>query len=63
MIILPLKKDAISMIKLSSIKIIILKSKLTMNQIKIHNGESVKEKTVRSLLLEVRCSKIISMED
>ena len=63
MIILPLRKDAMSMTKLSVIKIIILRSKLTMNQIKIHNDGSIKGKLVRSLLTEIKYSKIISMED
>ena len=44
-------------------QIIILKSKLTMNQIKIHNDGSVKGKLVRSLLLEIKYSETISMED
>ena len=64
MIILPLKKDAMNMTKLSVIKIIIIrKSKLTLNQIRIHNDRSVKGKPVRSLLTEIKYSKIISMED
>ena len=44
MIILPLKKDVVSMTKLSVIKIIIWKSKLTLSQIRIHNDGSVKGK-------------------
>jgi len=63
MIILPLKKDAMSMTKLSVIEIIIWKSKLIMNQINIHNDGSVKGKLVRSLLSEIKYSEIISMED
>ena len=63
MIILPLKKYVMSMIKLSTIQMIILRSKLTSNQIRIHNKGSVKGKFVRSLLLEVKCSEIISMEN
>jgi len=63
MIILPLKKDVMSMIKLSTIQMIILKGKLTLNQITIHNEGSIKGKFVRSLLLEVKCNKIISMEN
>jgi hypothetical protein len=63
MIILILKKDAMSMTKLSVIKITIWKSKLTTNQIKIHNDGSVKGKLVRSLLSEIKYSEIISMED
>jgi len=61
MIILPLKKDV--MTKLSIIKIIILQSELTLNQIRIHNDGSIKGKPIRSLLSEVKCSKIISMKD
>jgi len=41
----------------------ILRRKLTSNQIRIHNEGSVKGKFVRSLLLEVKCSEIISMEN
>ena len=63
MIILPLKKDVMSMIKLSTIQMIILKSKLTLNQIRIHNEGSVKGKFVRSLLWEVKCNEIMSMEN
>jgi len=63
MIILPLKKDVMSMTNLSTNKIIILKGKLTLNEIRTHNDKSVKGKLVRSLLMEVKCSKIISMED
>ena len=63
MIILPLKKDVMSMTKLSVIKIIIQKGKLILNQIRIHNDGSVKGKLVKSLLSEVKFSKIISMED
>jgi len=63
MIILPLKKDVMSMTKLSVIKIIIQKSKLTLNQIIIHNDGSEKGKAVRSLLTEVKCSETILMED
>ena len=63
MIILPLKKDVMSMAKLSVIKIIIQKSKLALNQTRIHNDKSKKGKTVGSLLTEVKCSKTILMED
>ena len=63
MIILPLKKYAMSMTKLSVIKVIIRKSKLTLNQIRIHNDGSEKGKPVRSLLTEIKYNKIISMED
>jgi len=62
MIILPLK-DVMIMTKLSTIKIMILKSKLEVNQIRIHNGEREKGKAVRNLLMEVRCKETISMED
>jgi hypothetical protein len=62
MMILPLK-DVMSMMKLSAIKIMILKSKLEVNQIRIHNGEREKGKAVRSLLMEVGCNETISMED
>ena len=41
----------------------ILRSKLTMNQIKIHNDGSVKGKLVRRLITEIKYSKIISRED
>jgi len=62
MIILPLK-NVMSMVKLHSIKIIILKSKLTLNQIRIHSDEREKGKAIRSLPTEVRCNETISMED
>ena len=62
MIILSLKKDVMSMTKQSVIKIINWKSKLTLNQIRIHNDGSVKGKLVRSLLLKIKYNKIISME-
>ena len=62
MMILPLM-DVMSMMKLSTIKIMIVKSKLEVNQIRIHNGEREKGKVVRSLLMEVRCNETISMED
>jgi len=62
MMILPLK-DVMSTMKLSTIKIMILRSKLEVNQIRIHNGEREKGKAVRSLLMEVRCNETISMED
>jgi len=62
MMILPLK-NVMSMMKLSTIKIIIFKSKLEVNQIRIHNGEREKGKAIRSLLMEVRCNETISMED
>ena len=56
-------KDVMSMMKLSIIQIIILKSKLTWNQIRIHNDKIEKGKAVRSLLMDVRCNETISMED
>jgi len=43
-------------------QIIILKRKFTLNQIRIHNEGSEKGKAIRSLLSEVKCSEIISME-
>ena len=61
--ILPLKKCVMSMTKLSVIKITIQKTKLTLNQIRIHNDGSKKGKAVRSPLTEVKCNEIISMED
>jgi len=63
MIILTLKKNVMSMTKLSVLKIIIQKSQLTLDHIRIHNDGNEKGKAVRSLLIEVKCSGIISMED
>jgi len=60
--ILPLK-DVMSMMKLSIIKIIILKSELEVNQIRIHNDGSERGKAVRSLLMEVRCKETMLTED
>jgi len=40
-----------------------MEEQVTLNQIRIHNDGSEKRKPVRSLLSEVKCSKIISMED
>ena len=52
-----------SMIKLCIFKIIILKCKLTSNQIRIHNDGSERGKAIRSLLMDVRCNETISMKD
>jgi len=58
---LPLK-DVMSMMKLSTIKKIMLKSNLGVNQVRIHNDKSKKGKAVRSLLMEVKHNKSISTE-
>ena len=51
------------MMKLSTIKIIILKSKLTLNKIRTHNDESENGDVIRSLLMEVKNNRTMLTED
>ena len=56
-------KDVMSTTKMSTIKTTRLKSKLGMNQVRIHNDESEKGEVIRSLFMGIKRNETKLMED